>query len=1049
MRYADPASPFVGRETEFARIAGLLGPTPAGPAQVGPAQDGPVQVGPAQDGPAQDGPAQDGPAQDGPAQVVEIVGDPGIGKTRLLAEVAAHARRSGWSVLSGRAAEFERQVPFGILGDALSEHLGAVAPAALGVPDLDLLRAVFPALSGAVPDRVEPGPVGAERFRLYRAVRSLLTALAGTGGLVLILDDLHWADEGSAELTEFLLRHRPAGRVLIVVAHRPRQTPAALRRALSRPEVEVIDLGPLSEADADGLLPATVDRRRRQRLHAASAGNPFYLLALAAQPEPGSPGPGGLPATTGAVPESVRAALAGEFAALTARQLLVAQGAAVAGDGVRAGLIARTTGLALDAVLADLDDLARHDLIRVGPGGRFRYRHPLVRRVGYDLAGAGWRVAAHARAAAALRADGASAAEIAVHIEHSAEPGDPAAVEVLRDAATAAIQHSPAAAAHWLTVALRLVPDVAESILIRLDLLTLRARAYGLSGRLLESRTTLHEIRRLLPAGLAEQHADIAAFCATIERLIGRHAEARAQLLAELRTQPDQHSDAALALKLGLATGVVIRADLDPGPAPGVPPDAAPGLAPELAPDSAPDPAPGPTPELVPDLAPGHAADLAPGPAPGPRPDPGLASGRDWPAEALTTARLRGDAVATAWALAMCVVADHMAGRVAEQTATRLAEAAQLVDALPDGDLAESIESIMWLGAAETCQEWLGDAIRHLLRALAITRAAGQGHGVAYIHAMLGAAHLLLGDLERAGAFLDDQLDAAYLTGSTDLVSQAWRNQCWIALARGDVEEALRAGKEAVACADAEKHGVGGLAEGTLGLAHLLSGDPATCIDLMVSGGGGPGLRRVDPFERSTWYEALAAAEAALGHTDEAAGWADRAFANAAGLPRRTGLAHVARAHSLRATDGGAAAESALRGAELLRDAGDRIMAGLAHLLAGQILAAPELAAPDRAREQFAAACALFEACGATGHLKRAVRERRRMDARRPRRAAGAALTPRERQVAELTAQGLTNRQIGDALFLSPNTVTIHLAHVFAKLGVSRRAAVAAHLRET
>ena len=136
---------------------------------------------------------------------------------------------------------------------------------------------------------------------------------------------------------------------------------------------------------------------------------------LAAQPEPGSPDPGGLPATAGAVPEPVRAALAGEFAALTARQLLVAQGAAVAGDGVRAGLIARTTGLALEAVLADLDDLARHDLIRAGSGGRFRYRHPLVRRVCYDLAGAGWRVAAHARAAAALRDDGASAAEIAVH----------------------------------------------------------------------------------------------------------------------------------------------------------------------------------------------------------------------------------------------------------------------------------------------------------------------------------------------------------------------------------------------------------------------------------------------------------------------------------------------------------------------------------------------------------------------------------------------------------------------------------------------------------
>jgi hypothetical protein len=175
-----------------------------------------------------------------------------------------------------------------------------------------------------------------------------------------------------------------------------------------------------------------------------------------------------------------------------------------------------------------------------------------VRRVGYDLAGAGWRIAAHARAGAALRAAGATATEIAVHIEHSAQRADPEAVAVLRDAAVAALRHSPAAAAHWLAVAVHLVPDGADSILVRLDLLAMQARAFGLSGRLRDSRSALHEIRRLLPAEFAEQHAQIAAFCAAIERLIGRHAEARAQLLAELRAQPDQHSSAALALKLDL-----------------------------------------------------------------------------------------------------------------------------------------------------------------------------------------------------------------------------------------------------------------------------------------------------------------------------------------------------------------------------------------------------------------------------------------------------------------------------------------------------------------
>jgi DNA-binding CsgD family transcriptional regulator/tetratricopeptide (TPR) repeat protein len=942
MLYVEPSLPFVGRQAELARLVRLLDA-----------------------------------AGSGAAQIVEVVGDPGIGKTRLLAEFAAQARCSGWSVLSGRAAEFEQQVPFAVVGDALTDHLDTMESAALGRPDLDLLRTVFPALStGPASKLMRAEPVGGERYQLYRAVRALLMVLAGPSGLVLILDDLHWADEGSVELTEFLLRHRPPGRLLIAVAHRPRQTPAALRQALARPDVEVVEVGPLTAADVDGLLPADLDGTRRRRLHAASAGNPFYLLALAAQGEPGSMGSGGLPGTpgAGAVPATVRAALAAEFAALTERQSLVAQGAAVAGDGVHAGLIARTSGLDLGAVLADLDELTRHDLIRAGSSGRFQFRHPLVRRVGYDLAGAGWRVAAHARAAAALRDDGATAAEIAVHLEQSAEPGDPEAVAVLRDAAVAAMHHAPAAAAHWLSVALRLVPDTAESLLSRLELLTMQARALGLCGRLLDSRTILHEIRRLLPTELAEHHAQVAVFCATIERLIGRHAEARAQLLAELRAQPDDHSAAALALKIGLATGVVMRADPEPEPE------------------------------------------------------------TDWPAEALTAARRQGDRLATAWTLAMCVMADHMAGRVDQRTVARLDEAAQLIDAMPDGDLAESIEPIMWLGEAETCQERLDDAIRHLLRALAITRAAGQGHGIAYVHAMLGGAYLLLGDLERAAGFLDDQLDAAYLTGSADLRSQALRNHCWLALARGDAEAALRAGKEALACADSEKHKAGELAAGTLGMAHLFAGDPGACVELMVSGGGGPDLWRVDPYERNNWYEFLAAAEAALGRAGEAA-----------------------------AAD--AAAADALRAAELLLSAKDRIMAGRAHLLAGQILAGSEHCLRDRAREQFAAACALFEACGATGHLERAVRERRRMDARQPRRgatgsngsngpngsngSAGDALTPRERQVAELAAQGLTNREIGEALYLSPKTVNIHLARVFAKLGVSRRAAVAARLQRS
>jgi DNA-binding NarL/FixJ family response regulator len=102
--------------------------------------------------------------------------------------------------------------------------------------------------------------------------------------------------------------------------------------------------------------------------------------------------------------------------------------------------------------------------------------------------------------------------------------------------------------------------------------------------------------------------------------------------------------------------------------------------------------------------------------------------------------------------------------------------------------------------------------------------------------------------------------------------------------------------------------------------------------------------------------------------------------------------------------------------------------------------------------EQFALARSLFEACGANLFLDQLVREQRRLSARSPRLRRGAppsgataqaGLTSRELEIAQLVATGLTNKQIAEHLFLSPRTVETHLMHLFAKLDVSTRAAVA------
>jgi DNA-binding SARP family transcriptional activator/tetratricopeptide (TPR) repeat protein len=861
---------------------------------------------------------------DSGAAVVAVSGDPGMGKTRLLLELAATAERAGRVVLWGRAAEFEQHVPFGIIVNALEDHVstaGQTILARLGAIEVGMLRAILPALPAPDADAAPVKLIEAERYRLHRAVRALLESVAAHRGLVLILDDMHWADDGSAELLEHLLRHPPRGPLLLALAHRPRQAPGRLRHALARGiqdgQAELLELSALSPEDAAMLLPAGLSTDRRQELYAASDGNPFYLQALATAGTDSSDtarttDPGG------SIPASVQAALAGELSSLTGVALLVARAAAVVGDVVDAELAARTAGLDLVEVLPALDELAARDLVRPDRvGGSVRFRHPLVRHAAYAGAAAGWRIAAHGRAAAALRSRGAPAVDRAPHLERSAGRGDAEAVDVLREAAVATMHSAPASAAHWLEAALRLLPEDAASALERLDLLGMRARALGVTGQLRQSRDALHELLKLLPAEFAEPRAQIVAFAATIERLIGRPAEARSALVTELAMLDDQHGPAALALKLGLATGVLMRTDPD--------------------------------------------------------------QSDDWPGAALDTARRGADRAQLAGALAMTVMADHITVTIDDRTADRLDEAAALIDALPDGDLAPHIEAIGWLGAAEINHERFHNASRHMTRALALARATGQSHVISYLYGLLGSAYTVLGDLQAAADCFADELDAALLTGSDWTRSLALQHQCSISIYQGNLDQALRLGEEAVLAADTALIGHAGAARGMLGQAHLHNGDPAAALSLLLSGGG-PDLELAEPAARPYWYEALAAAEAALGHPEQATTWADRAHAHTAGLPWHTGLAHLASVHPLLRTDPHRAIPHAETAADLLTRAGARIDAGRAHLLAGT--AHTTTGDTDQAHKHFTHARALFDACGVGLFLHQTIRKEHGMNVR-------------------------------------------------------------------
>lgn len=489
----------------------------------------------------------------GEFRLLALVGEPGAGKTRLLAELERLAGERGCLTLWGRAAEFEQVMPFSALVDALDGHLDDTRHEHLGHHDTrqmhnqgaspqaghdaQLLASVFPALGATAEPSDDVSALA--RYRLYRAVAQLLARIARPNGLVLVLDDVHWADDATIEFLDHVSRHSPKAPLLVVVAYRPKQAPPRLALGGSR-----VTIGPLSEEEAGELLGPNVSRSRKKALYDASEGYPFYLQALAR-------------VEAGDLPGSKNDALALELRDLSGDALIVAQGAAVAADEFEAGLAAVAAKVPLSTALDALDELVDRDLVRPGAGGRFRFRHPLVRQAAYESAKAGWRLSAHRRIAERLAEVDAPAPLRAVHVERSAAFGDRDAVDVLVTAARQVATTAPATSAHWLQAALGLLPDTTD----RLDLLLELARNQTVSGRLTEARNTAYEVLRLLPRDDYGRRAQAARFCALVERLLDRPGEGRAVLVSELREIPEPRLPAALPMRLRLVAESLMRGD--------------------------------------------------------------------------------------------------------------------------------------------------------------------------------------------------------------------------------------------------------------------------------------------------------------------------------------------------------------------------------------------------------------------------------------------------------------------------------------------------------
>ncbi|MGQ4358411.1 BTAD domain-containing putative transcriptional regulator [Streptomyces sp. SAS_272] len=854
--------------------------------------------------------------------VVEVVGEPGIGKTRLLAELGERAGRRGFVTLAGRSVEFDR-APYGAFVDALDDHLASVdfhrlrqVGSSFGA--FALLSTVFPALCDRFP--AGPEPVTAERYWLHRAVRTMLETLSAAGGLVLSLDDLQWTDDGTAELIDHLVRHPPRTPLLLALAYRPRQAPPRLAAALARAGAEGraarVELGPLSPAEGAELCGARADHWRFRRLYEAGGGNPFYLEALTRSAANGSPPAAQVvPAPVADdLPPSVRAALLEELGGLSATGRVCAQAAAVLGDSFDADMVAVVAQTGEAQALAALDEVAERDLIRqIGSARQFRFRHPLVRAAVYQGAGAGWRIEAHTRAAHGLALHGAPLTAQASHIQRSARVGDEHAVDVLVRAARQMMTIAPATAAHWTQEALRLLGEQSR---LRPELWLQQATALGMAGRLRESRDILRTAASLLPARARGRRAQVIALRATMEWALGRYEKATALLLRELADHDGRVEPETVTLELGVAVVALRTHD--------------------------------------------------------------FSTAVDWGERALHSAERVGDPLQTTAVRALLALAHTSTGDA--RSTDYLDRVVEAVDDTEDQRLAGRLDTLVMTGWAEMLQERYDPALRHLGRGLELSRRTGQSLVLADLLAASAYALMWLGRLDEAATYAEDALEAASLVGSSEPRSLAEAVSAAVSLWRGDFAGALKICEESLATAGPTAGARRSAIVGMLGHTLLLNGDPQGCVSKVLEAGGGPHLSRFEAMVRPMWFRLLTGAELALGDVAAAEAWADRAAAACAvpdGPSGRRGFVLLARAEVQLARQNPAAGPTACRAAAEFRAARMPLNEAMARLTAGTALSASGREAEGLA--QLEQVKALSVACGALAVSQMADHEHRRI----------------------------------------------------------------------
>lgn len=450
----------------------------------------------------------------GEGGVAVLGGEAGLGKTRLSQELVWRAQRLGCEVMSGACSQADLALPYLPFIEAVGNRLAMVDVEALkrelGPAAVELGR-LFPQLSSG------PAPPEADatqaKSRLFEAMVSLLRAVAGDRGLLLVIEDVHWADPSTRELIDYMTRRLRGAYALVLATyrsdelHRKHPLMPLLQAWRRSAQVSTVELKPLSPAGVGQVISAIFEGEEvgdefRDFMHSRTDGNPFAIEEmLKAALDRGdifrtASGWDRKDVKDLRLPETVRDTVLMRLERLQPEHAEVLRAASVLGRNFTYPLLVSLTGLDAGTVLGGLDISVQHQLLEEeGSAASYRFRHALTQEAIYDGMLTPRRHQLHSRAADALRAAGAPSIDVAGHLIAAGRTEEAVPV-CLAAAAEAMATDAHSDAAELFERALTYMTDKAERARLGCRL----GQALTYSGETSRGRQYLEESLAALPA---------------------------------------------------------------------------------------------------------------------------------------------------------------------------------------------------------------------------------------------------------------------------------------------------------------------------------------------------------------------------------------------------------------------------------------------------------------------------------------------------------------------------------------------------------------------